>query len=91
MLENKLYKGKSLLYRVQETSIFYDIPPVRFVCDAEYSNACKRKIKPTAKGDGIVESVIYLFADFTKEKGILLNMIYLIYITMMSHPCFIHV
>ncbi len=43
ILENKLYKGKSLLHRVLETSIFYDISLVRFVCDAKYANASKIK------------------------------------------------
>ncbi len=60
----------SLLHRVLETSIFYDISLVRFVCDTEYANACKRKVKMTAKGDGIVDSVRYLTADFTKENKI---------------------
>ena len=58
VLEDKLYKGKSLLHRVLETSIFYEISLVRFVC--EYANACKRKVKMTVKGDGIVDSVRYL-------------------------------
>ena len=61
--------------RVLETSIFYDISLVRFVCDAEYANACKRKIKMAVKGDGIVDSVNYLSTDFSKENTILLNMI----------------
>ena len=57
ILENKLYQGVSLLHRVLKTSVFYDTAPMRFVrvCDAEYANACKRKIKTTAKGDGVVE------------------------------------
>ncbi len=38
-------------------SIFYDISLVRFVCDAEYANACKRKVKMTVKGNSIVDSV----------------------------------
>ena len=52
-------------------SIFYDIYMVRFVCDAEYANAWKRNIKVNVKGDGIVDSVRYLTADFTKENKIL--------------------
>ncbi len=75
ILKNKLYKGKILLHRVLETSIFYDKLLIRFVCDGEYANACKRKVKMTVKGDGIVDSVRYLTADFTKENKILLNMI----------------
>ncbi len=35
----------------------------------------KEKNKMTVKGDGIVDSVRYLTADFTKESKILLNMI----------------
>ncbi len=75
VLENKLYKGKSLLHIVLKTIIFYDISLVRFVCDAEYAKACKTKVKMTLNGDGIVDRVIYLTADFTKENKILLNMI----------------
>ena len=55
ILENKLYKGKSLLHRVMETNIYYILrhsTDVRFVCDAEYANV-KRKIKTTVKRDGI--------------------------------------
>ncbi len=49
VLENKLYKGKSILHRVLETSIFYDIyhaciGALCLNCDAEYANACKRKV-----------------------------------------------
>ena len=51
-------KGK-VFYTVLEAIIFYDISLVRFVCDAEYANACKRKDKMTVKGDGIVDSVGY--------------------------------
>ncbi len=62
---------------------------VRFVCDAEYANACKRKVKIAVIGDGIVDSVRNLTADFTKKKDFTEYDFISRYVTMMSFPYFI--
>ena len=67
---------------------------MRFVCDADYANVCKRKIKTTVKGDGIVNSVGYLHVHLTvyfKFRGIRFTEYDFIsrYVTLiMSYPCF---
>ncbi len=74
-MKRNFTKGKVFYIEYWTRVLFYGISLVRFVCDAEYANACKRKVRMTVKGECIMDSVRYRTADFTKENQILLNMI----------------